>query len=383
MANNLVFVPNQENEERRRSLQGPVGVYKRHLKNVPTSESKRKPLSTISLSNHQQYEGTRGQSLSQQTNMESSLPRYLDPLYGLPSSIPPPSLSLSSTLSSSFSSSLSSSFHQPATNNYTSFPSPVSPMLVSTPLVGDSFSFVEPNNDDCSIEYAQDILSHMRQSEIQYHPMIDYMTKQYDITNIMRCILVDWLVEVCDEFHLLPETLFAAVAYVDRYLSQVSVPRSKLQLVGVTCLYLSAKFEEIHPPEISEFAYITDDTYTKKQIVKMEHEILNVLSYNLVQPTSVTFLSYYLKLQHNSISSILKERVEHLSMYLCELALQDGDPFLKYYPSILSASALCLARHCLGLSPWPVQYQYHSGYTVSDISTCIQDLHRTHALAHN
>ena len=155
------------------------------------------------------------------------------------------------------------------------------------------------------------------------------MSEQHDITNMMRCILVDWIVEVCDEFHLLPDTLFAAVVYVDRYLSRVSVQRSKLQLVGVTCLYLSAKFEEIHPPDISEFAYITDDTYTKKQvilimilllavillqIVKMEHEILNVLSYNLVQPTSVTFLSYYLKLQHNSISSILKERVEHLSM---------------------------------------------------------------------
>ena len=155
------------------------------------------------------------------------------------------------------------------------------------------------------------------------------MSQQHDITNMMRCILVDWMVEVCDEFHLLPETLFAAAVYVDRYLSRVSVQRSKLQLVGVTCLYLSAKFEEIHPPDISEFAYITDDTYTKKQviliiilllavillqIVKMEHEILNVLSYNLVQPTSVTFLSYYLKLQHNSISSILKERVEHLSM---------------------------------------------------------------------
>lgn len=77
MANNLVFVPNQENEERRRSLQGPVGVYKRHLKNVPTSESKRKPLTTINLSNHQQYEGTRGQSLSQQTNMEVLAVHYV------------------------------------------------------------------------------------------------------------------------------------------------------------------------------------------------------------------------------------------------------------------------------------------------------------------
>lgn len=92
------------------------------------------------------------------------------------------------------------------------------------------------------------------------------MSQQPDITNAMRAILVDWLVEVCDEFHLLPDTLFAAVCYVDRYLSMSSVPRSKLQLVGVTSLYIAAKLEEIYPPEISEFAYITDDTYTKRQV---------------------------------------------------------------------------------------------------------------------
>lgn len=93
------------------------------------------------------------------------------------------------------------------------------------------------------------------------------MRIQPDITNTMRAILVDWLVEVCDEFNLLPETLYIAVAYTDRYLSSVSVPRSKLQLVGVTSLYLASKFEEIYPPDIGEFAYITDDTYTKKQVL--------------------------------------------------------------------------------------------------------------------
>ena len=70
------------------------------------------------------------------------------------------------------------------------------------------------------------------------------MNTQTDITTPMRCILIDWLVEVCDEFGLLPDTLYLAVPYVDRYLSVVNVPRTKLQLVGVTSLYIAANFHQ-------------------------------------------------------------------------------------------------------------------------------------------
>lgn len=42
--------------------------------------------------------------------------------------------------------------------------------------------------------------------------------------------------------------------------------RSKLQLVGATSMYIAAKLEEIYPPEIGDFAYITDDTYSKLQV---------------------------------------------------------------------------------------------------------------------
>lgn len=92
----------------------------------------------------------------------------------------------------------------------------------------------------------------------------------------MRSILVDWLVEVAEEFQLHLDTLYLAIAYTDRYLSRVSVPRSKLQLVGTTSLYIAAKFEEIHPPDIGEFAYITDDTYTKKQVARQNLRDLTV-----------------------------------------------------------------------------------------------------------
>lgn len=102
------------------------------------------------------------------------------------------------------------------------------------------------------------------------------MNKQPDITNGMRAILVDWLVEVAGEFRLDPQTLYLSVSIVDRFLSSMSVMRSKLQLVGTASMYLASKFEEIYPPEIGDFAYITDDTYTKSQV---HYVILKVQNY--------------------------------------------------------------------------------------------------------
>ena len=71
--------------------------------------------------------------------------------------------------------------------------------------------------------------------------------------------------------------------------------RSKLQLVGATAMYIASKFEEIFPPELADFTYITDDTYTKVQIVRMERLILKVLDFNLAAPTSHMFVLRYLK----------------------------------------------------------------------------------------
>ena len=102
------------------------------------------------------------------------------------------------------------------------------------------------------------------------------MTKQPDISHSMRSILVDWLVEVAEEYKLQTETLYLAVAYIDRFLSYMSVQRSKLQLVGTACMFIAAKYEEIYPPDVSEFVYITDDAYSKAELRSMELNILKV-----------------------------------------------------------------------------------------------------------
>ena len=66
------------------------------------------------------------------------------------------------------------------------------------------------------------------------------MRKQQDITINMRSILIDWLVEVADEYKLHTETTHLAVNYIDRFLSQMAVLRGKLQLVGAAAMFLAA-----------------------------------------------------------------------------------------------------------------------------------------------
>lgn len=88
-------------------------------------------------------------------------------------------------------------------------------------------------------EYAKDIIEHLKELELINRPKATYIKQQQDITSSMRSILVDWLVEVCEEYKLHTETLYLAVNYTDRFLSKMSVLRGKLQLLGTAAIYIA------------------------------------------------------------------------------------------------------------------------------------------------
>lgn len=56
----------------------------------------------------------------------------------------------------------------------------------------------------------------------------------------------------------MPETLFITVNLIDRFLSKYSIEKSQVQLVGVTSLLIATKYEEIYPPTLKDFIYITE-----------------------------------------------------------------------------------------------------------------------------
>jgi G2/mitotic-specific cyclin-B, other len=54
-------------------------------------------------------------------------------------------------------------------------------------------------------------------------PSVSYLSKQTDINEKMRAILIDWLIEVHLKFKLLPETLFLTINMIDRYLEKQTI----------------------------------------------------------------------------------------------------------------------------------------------------------------
>uniref|UniRef100_G3VMK8 Cyclin A1 n=1 Tax=Sarcophilus harrisii TaxID=9305 RepID=G3VMK8_SARHA len=249
--------------------------------------------------------------------------------------------------------------------------STVSPMLVDTSLQSQFEDHLDIGTDVINVtEYAEEIHQYLREAEMKYRPKAHYMRKQPDITEGMRTILVDWLVEVGEEYKLRAETLYLAVNFLDRFLSCMSVLRGKLQLVGTAAILLASKYEEIYPPEVDEFVYITDDTYTKRQLLRMEHLLLKVLAFDLTVPTTNQFLLQYLQKQGVCL------RTENLAKYVAELSLLEADPFLKYVPSLIAAAAYCLANYTVNRHFWPETLAAFTGYSLSEIVPCLSELHR-------
>ncbi|XP_078077580.1 cyclin-A1 [Mustelus asterias] len=252
--------------------------------------------------------------------------------------------------------------------------SEVSPMLVDSSMRSLAS---HPDSQDVHVDYlavegyAEDIYRYLREAEEKCRPKFGYMKKQPDITPSMRSILVDWLVEVSEEYSLQTETLYLAINYLDRFLSCMSVLRGKLQLVGTAAMLVASKYEEIYPPEIDEFVYITDDTYTKKQLLRMEHLLLKVLSFDMTVPTVNQFLTQYLKEKGTG------GQMGPLAMYIAELSLLEADVCLKYMPSLMAAAAYCLANYTINSAFWPEPLATFTGYSLVDIVPCLNDMHKT------
>lgn len=221
------------------------------------------------------------------------------------------------------------------------------------------------------VDYVDEIYTYLRGLENKFRPKPGYMKKQRDINHGMRTILVDWLVEVAEEYKLNSHTLYIAVGYIDRFLSEMSVNRGKLQLVGVTSMLLASKYEEIYPPAVDEFVYITDNTYTRDQILKMENLVLKVLQFDMGAVTAYSFAERFLK------AAEADDRTRHLTQYLMELTLQDGERYLKYRPSVVAASAVCVTLDTLQLPCWTTTLQHYTELQPTDIHTCVRDVFLT------
>ncbi|TAQ88508.1 hypothetical protein B7494_g3136 [Chlorociboria aeruginascens] len=209
-------------------------------------------------------------------------------------------------------------------------------------------------------EYVVEIFEYLKKLEVATQPNADYMVHQEDLEWKMRGILVDWLIEVHTRFHLLPETLFLAVNIIDRFLSSKVVQLDRLQLVGVTAMFIASKYEEVLSPHVANFRHVADDGFTESEILSAERYVLSALNYDLSYPNPMNFLRRISKADNYDIQT------RTLGKYLMEISLLDHR-FMKYLPSHVAAASMYLARAILERGEWDATLTHYAGYNEDKI----------------
>ncbi|KAJ4341893.1 G2/mitotic-specific cyclin [Didymella glomerata] len=209
-------------------------------------------------------------------------------------------------------------------------------------------------------EYVVEIFEYLKELEISTMANPDYMESQTELEWKMRGILVDWLLEVHTRFRLLPETLFLAVNIIDRFLSSKIVQLDRLQLVGVTAMFIASKYEEVLSPHVQNFRHVADDGFTEEEILSAERFVLTALNYDLSYPNPMNFLRRISKADNYDIQT------RTLGKYLLEIGCLDHR-FLAHPPSQVAAAAMYLARLVLERGPWDSTLAHYSGYSEEEI----------------
>ncbi|CAL5436761.1 unnamed protein product [Camellia sinensis] len=214
------------------------------------------------------------------------------------------------------------------------------------------------------------------EEEVKRRPLPDYveMAKK-DVSPNMRAILVDWLVKVAEEYKFHSDTLHLSISYIDRFLSMNDLNRKKLQLLGVSSMLIALKYEKINHPPVDEFCYLTDNAYTKKEVVKMEADILKHLKFEVGGPTIMTFLGKFIVVAQKDYQ-IPNLKLEFLGYYLAELSLLENDCVILLL-ALVAASVVFLSCFTIQpkLHPWSSALQDFSGYKPADLTECVLIIH--------
>lgn len=206
------------------------------------------------------------------------------------------------------------------------------------------------------MEYHHEIFQHLQELELQYAPDPNYMSQQLQLSWSYRTELVDWLVKVHEKFQLLPETLFLTINIMDRFLSARVATLNRFQLVGITSLFIAAKYEEIYSPTLQDLIYVLNNEYERKDIIQAEKFMITTLNFEISWPGPMSFLRKLSKADDYNYS------IRSLSKYFLENCIMDAR-LVASPPSWLASGAYFLSKIILLDDIWSESHIFYSGYT--------------------
>jgi hypothetical protein len=123
-----------------------------------------------------------------------------------------------------------------------------------------------------SEETAADIDNYLKALEKKRQPAADFL-KHAQIDGRMRGILLDWLLQIQAKFQLSAETFYLSCMILDRIIVPLDVNKQNFQLIGLACIFIGSKFEEVLIPNVHDFCYMGGDFCTVENLFEAERKV--------------------------------------------------------------------------------------------------------------
>ncbi|XP_028258169.1 G1/S-specific cyclin-D1 [Parambassis ranga] len=185
------------------------------------------------------------------------------------------------------------------------------------------------------------VLHTMLKAEENYLPSPNYFKcVQKEIVPKMRKIVATWMLEVCEEQKCEEEVFPLAMNYLDRFLSVEATRKTRLQLLGATCMFLASKMKETVPLTAEKLCIYTDNSVHPGELLQMELLVLNKLKWDLASVTPHDFIEHFLsKLNiYPSTKQILRKHAQTF-VALCATDVN----FIASPPSMVAAGSVVAA----------------------------------------
>ncbi|KAK0438320.1 g2/mitotic-specific cyclin cdc13 [Desarmillaria tabescens] len=201
-------------------------------------------------------------------------------------------------------------------------------------------------------EYVVEVCQYMKEVEAKTLPDPTYMDQQEELDWNKRAILHDWMLQVHTMYRCVPETFFLYVNIFDRFLSlRPMVSISRLQLVGISCFFVAAKFEESIAPSVEDIVRLAGEQYTVSEMLKAEQYVLKTLNWDLSYTGPMTWL------RRGSKADDLEVTARTIA----------NGVLVATPASLVAAASLWLARLALGREEWTLNLAHYSTFKENEL----------------